>query len=483
MIARAFERELAVRMNERTLPWSLPRRGEHTLAWPLLFQRYGWVLSWLGVVAISLATRPLLPIDETRYVSVAWEMWQRGDQLVPYLNGLPYSHKPPLLFWLIESGWWMFGVQSWWPRLVPALFALANLVGVRRLARRLWPDDDRAVDLSAWVLAGCLGFAVYSSALLFDMLVVTGVLVALAGLLAVRDGFFARGWALVAAGVALGLYAKGPVALVFVLPPILLLRWWAAPPRPRWAWPSAILAVVAGVGAILAWALPAARAGGVAYGQAILWGQTADRVVTAAAHPEPWYWYLGVLPAMLMPYTLWPELWRRLRRLSLADPAVRFCLAASLPSLVVMSAISAKQPHYLLALVPPLALLAARVAPPRAPRTALLVPAAVCFLHLVAMPLLAPEVDLRPTARQLAVAQERGEPIAHRGYYHGQYHFLGRLSQPFEVLLSDGEARAWLAAHPRGLLVAYYDAAPPSWLGAPEFEQPFRGRRVGIFRP
>jgi hypothetical protein len=49
--------------------------------------------------------RPLWPVDETRYASVAWEMWLRGDFLVPYINGEPYSHKPPLLFWLIHAGW------------------------------------------------------------------------------------------------------------------------------------------------------------------------------------------------------------------------------------------------------------------------------------------------------------------------------------------------------------------------------------------
>ena len=59
--------------------------------------------------------RPLWPVDETRYASVAWEMWLRGDFLVPHINGEPYSHKPPLLFWLIQAGWALFGVNDWWP--------------------------------------------------------------------------------------------------------------------------------------------------------------------------------------------------------------------------------------------------------------------------------------------------------------------------------------------------------------------------------
>ncbi|HBT43825.1 MAG TPA: glycosyltransferase, partial [Rhodospirillaceae bacterium] len=46
---------------------------------------------WGLLIAVTLTARPLLPVDETRYLAVAWEMWQRGDFLVPYLNGEPYS--------------------------------------------------------------------------------------------------------------------------------------------------------------------------------------------------------------------------------------------------------------------------------------------------------------------------------------------------------------------------------------------------------
>ena len=41
-----------------------------------------------GLVALlGVLVRPLLPIDETRYLAVAWEMRVTGDWLVPHLNG------------------------------------------------------------------------------------------------------------------------------------------------------------------------------------------------------------------------------------------------------------------------------------------------------------------------------------------------------------------------------------------------------------
>ncbi|HYQ72329.1 MAG TPA: glycosyltransferase family 39 protein, partial [Gammaproteobacteria bacterium] len=118
-------------------------------------RRTGWPalgVLWLLVVASALFTRPLLPVDETRYAAVAWEMWARGDFLVPYLNGEPYSHKPPLFFWLIHAGWWLFGASEWVVRLVPPVLAGLILLLGKRVAAQLWPQDRRAQSAVPWVL-------------------------------------------------------------------------------------------------------------------------------------------------------------------------------------------------------------------------------------------------------------------------------------------------------------------------------------------
>ena len=62
-----------------------------------------WTGLWIVMVATAIGFRPLLPVDETRYLAVAWEMWRDGNFLVPHLNGETYSHKPPLLFWLMHK--------------------------------------------------------------------------------------------------------------------------------------------------------------------------------------------------------------------------------------------------------------------------------------------------------------------------------------------------------------------------------------------
>ena len=75
---------------------------------------------WGVLVVVALTLRPLLPIDETRYLSVAWEMWLRHDWLVPHLNGSPYPDKPPFLFWGILLGWRVFGRQRVVAQATPA---------------------------------------------------------------------------------------------------------------------------------------------------------------------------------------------------------------------------------------------------------------------------------------------------------------------------------------------------------------------------
>ena len=76
-----------------------------------------WRLPWLLLLLPVVIFLPALPIDETRYLAVAWEMHLHGNFLVPHLNGTPYSDKPPLLFWMINLGWLIAGLHVWVVRL------------------------------------------------------------------------------------------------------------------------------------------------------------------------------------------------------------------------------------------------------------------------------------------------------------------------------------------------------------------------------
>lgn len=328
-----------------------------------------WTGLWLAVMAAALTLRPFLPVDETRYLAVAWEMWQGGDFLVPHLNGETYSHKPPLLFWLINLGWSVFGINDWWPRLVAPLFGLASLGLTARLARRLWPDTPAVAATAPLIAFGSIFWTLFTTLTMFDMILTFCALLGMLGVVRARQTDTPGGFRLLALAIGIGALTKGPAILLTTLPVALLAPLWAsALSGDSWSrgwirWYAGIgWALLGGVAIGLAWAIPAAVSGGEEYRNAIFWGQSAGRMVDSFAHGRPWWWFLAVLPALTLPWTIWPASWRALRGLfGAADGGLRFCLAWFLPAFLVFSVISGKQLHYLLPVFPALALIGARL--------------------------------------------------------------------------------------------------------------------------
>ena len=378
-----------------------------------------WTGLWVVLMGVALVMRPLMPVDETRYLAVAWEMWNNGNLLVPHLNGEPYSHKPPLLFWLINLGWAVFGVNDWSPRLVAPLFGLASLFLTAALARRLWPGEVAYARAAPLILVGGLFWALFTTLTMFDMILAFCTLLGLTGVLRAWSTGAWTGFAVLGLAIGLGVLAKGPAVLVHIVPVALLAPLWGrrldpAPwPDAWWRWYGGVVAAIAGGAAIgLAWAIPAAEAGGEAYGDAILWGQTAGRMVSSFAHGRAWWWYLPLLPLMVLPWVAWPALWRGLRawRLAADNAGVKFCLCWLLPALAIFSMISGKQLHYLLPEMPALALLIAFVyrqprETPGAPRRDQAVPGllfAILGLGALAVPIVAPPEALAKLGYQAA---------------------------------------------------------------------------------
>ncbi|MFN3751796.1 MAG: ArnT family glycosyltransferase [Thiobacillus sp.] len=505
----------------------------------------GWVLTGVALLVLlaltAIATRPLTPIDETRYVSVAWEMWLRGDFLVPFKNGAPYDHKPPLLFWMIHAGWAVFGVNEWWPRLVTPLFSAGGLLLTAALGRRLWPQHAGLGGEAALLLSGTLLWVIFSTSLMFDVLLAFWVLLGMHGILSATQGR-RHGFVLLGVAIGLGVLTKGPVILLNLLPVAALAPWWQ--PGLRWTrwFGGMLLAVLFGAAIALAWAIPAGNAGGEAYRNAIFWGQTADRMVESFAHRRPFWWYVPLLPLLLFPVFVWPGIWRGLAAHARGglDRGTRFCLAWMLPVFVAFSFISGKQPHYLVPLFPAFMLLAARVLrerpatrvglpallaaalgvalvllalgylgdfhddlaelPPAWPGALLVavalaawwagrhgVPATLSLALLGAsllalvqvsvMRALAPRYDVKPMAQAIKAVQDAGRPVANAAKYHAQYQFLGRLEKPLAEVHGP-QIAAWLAAHPDGYMVIYLEHAADHASIPARHGQAYRGGSV-----
>src|SRR5690242_695605 len=103
-----------------------------------------WRLHWFLILLPVALFLPALPIDETRYLSVAWELRNSPSWLLLHLNGELYSHKGPLLFWLINVAWTAAGLNVWIVRIGMLIVSLISLLLFERLVRRLDPADAAA---------------------------------------------------------------------------------------------------------------------------------------------------------------------------------------------------------------------------------------------------------------------------------------------------------------------------------------------------
>jgi 4-amino-4-deoxy-L-arabinose transferase-like glycosyltransferase len=322
-------------------------------------------LAWLALMAAVISVRPLTPVDETRYLAVAWEMHRSGNWLSLTLNGAPYGHKPPLLFWLVNLGWSLFGVNIWWPRLLTGLFGLGALLLLDRLGRLLAPERDGIRAMALLVTAASLYWMVFTGAVMFDLMLSFFVVLGVYGIARAGHGGGRRAWLLAGAALGLGILTKGPVALLHLLPLALLGPWWLPAtegPRHWGPWYRGLgLAVLVGTVIALAWALPAALAGGGAFGREIFWSQSVDRIVSTEHHRKAFWFYIANLPLLVLPWLFLPTVWRGFAALARGERTLvlRFALAWLVPVFIGFSLFKGKQVQYLLPAVPALALLAA----------------------------------------------------------------------------------------------------------------------------
>ena len=323
-------------------------------------ENWHWISLWFVLIASAIYSRPLIPIDETRYLSVAWEMWSSHNFLVPHINGEPYSHKPPLLFWLIHLVWFVFGVSETSGRLVGPIFGFGSIMLTVHLAKMLWPTEKDVRYAVPFILLGTFVWSLYSSLTMFDTLLTFFVLSALISILQASKNQSNWPWVCLSLSIGLGILAKGPIVFLYIVPPLVLVKLWSTTNTfsLKWWCGCSLVSIFAGVVMGLCWAIPAAMAGGEEYKQAILFSQTAGRMVKAFAHSRPFYWYFLLTPLLFTPWFFWLPLWRRKNKSF--DYAMTFCVCAIFPALFLLSLVSGKQIHYVLPILPTCSLLIAR---------------------------------------------------------------------------------------------------------------------------
>jgi len=290
-------------------------------------------------ILITPFRRDLFVGDETKYAQVIREMRASGGFFLPTLGGQPFTHKPPIHFWLIDLLTFPLGVYSMWAFVLPSIAAFALLLGL------LW---RRGGPLAAFVCATSV--LVWASAQTARMDVSFTLCIAF-GLLRLedffdRDDFRALLWCAVALGIAT--LIKGPMASVIGLV-LFALEWWRRRHVPRGNYLPALAALVL---IPLAWFIPAMILGGQAYTREVIVKQTVGRAVATWVHSAPPWFYILHLPATLFP-------WFFLAVAAVIARRWSFLTNWILAVLVPYSLLASKLDVYMMAMIPAVALLVA----------------------------------------------------------------------------------------------------------------------------
>jgi 4-amino-4-deoxy-L-arabinose transferase-like glycosyltransferase len=316
------------------------------------------VLLLAAVLALGfdLGGYPLFDPDEGRNAEVAREMAASNDYVLPHFDGLPYLDKPIVYFAAAAASIEVLGPTETAARLPAYLFTLATLIVVVWFVRRRWGTD------AGW-LAG-LALATTPLVLAYARTTIMDSALAFCTTLAIL-AFWDERPVLAWAAIGLGAITKGPVAILIplaTLVPYSLLTG----QKVRRLFPLAGLGVFALVA--LPWFLAVSHRV-PEFPHYVFVRETFERVTTKRFHrTAPFWYYLPIMPIAAFPWIVpalgrvknWRWAWLARRVNPQAREAV-FLACWVLGPLLFFTLNQSKLPQYVLPLMPPFALAAARV--------------------------------------------------------------------------------------------------------------------------
>jgi 4-amino-4-deoxy-L-arabinose transferase-like glycosyltransferase len=305
--------------------WRPGLRSDHDVRLDLY-----WLIGLgLLLMGIGIGLRDPWPADEPRFALVARDMVLTHQWLIPMIGGDTYADKPPLFFWLMASVYALTGSLRFSFLLPSLMSAVATVVLVYDLGRRLW--NREAGFAAALLLLGTVQFVWQGRQAQIDATACFWIVLGLYGLL--RHLLLGPRWRwyyLGCAAAGFGIITKGVGFLpLLVLIPYFLLRDARWSPRPSllqadqsaWRWSLGPLAMLAAISVWLAPMLIASITSPqlAAYRDEILFKQTIHRYANSWIHVKPfWFFITEVIPPLwlpasaLLPWVVWRwrDAWR-----------------------------------------------------------------------------------------------------------------------------------------------------------------------------
>ena len=302
--------------------------------------------------------------DEPREADIAWRMSWQADKAVPLLAGEAFCEKPPLTYWVAALPIRLWGPAAWAARLPNFLYALITALAVGCLAARAIGREAALIGAAA-VSTLLLSYQV-AIWLATDAALLAATAVALLGF---HQGFYADhtrqrwlGYTLMHAALGVGFLSKSAAAWMVPALAIAVLIIWEKRWREllRFELYAGLLVQAA---LILTWvAFVYFGPDGLAHLKVFFWNNLVGRFAHVDAPAELQYAvahrnspgkYFLEMPIYLFPWgfcvlAAFARTWRQRP----VPAAVRFAIAASLPSLLVLSlAATARNIYFAPALV------------------------------------------------------------------------------------------------------------------------------------
>ncbi len=345
----------------------------------------------LGLAAILFFARlgaRALWASEFRWGEIAREMHLRGNYFWPTINGRSYFDKPLGSYWLILGVGWIIGAVNETAARAPSAFAgllAAALLIV--IVRRLY--DLRTAVISALILSTSFSFVFFSRNASADVETIAGELAALALFLA-HENDAGGGWWVIGLWLIMAVASQMKGLLGFVLPLAMIgsyrllaegwaeairglgsgslaARWRWIVERQRWFfnWSTPIAIALAAAVYYAPFAISQHRTGSE-HGIYMVYRENVERYFAPFDHRGPIYLYVYVIFALMAPWSaMIPAALAHThqRRKIGAGQAVqdRFALTFFWATFIFFTLSGSRRSYYILPILPPAAILVARV--------------------------------------------------------------------------------------------------------------------------
>ena len=289
------------------MPKSLVPAVDRFLASPLAL-----VAVVLLAFVLNAWNLPLTDVDEGAFSEATREMLARGNLVSPTMNDAPRHDKPILIYWAQAATVSLLGVSEFGfrlPSIIASVLWMLALYGfcVRHTDRRT--AQVAALVMGLALIVGFIAKAAISDALL-NLFIALSMFWIYDYFVAQRDGAGRaqqrRILLAVYAALGLGFLTKGPVAVFF---PLLISVLFFASAGAGRAWMRAIFYFpgwLLFLAIVVPWHVAVFLDQGDAFFRGFYLKHNVNRYAdTFEGHGGKWYYYLVVLPFILLPFTGW----------------------------------------------------------------------------------------------------------------------------------------------------------------------------------